>query len=51
MPQMMPMSWIILYTLFMIIFMMFNMINYYNIITMKKNESITLKLKVLNWKW
>nr|YP_010946352.1 ATP synthase F0 subunit 8 [Balta vilis]WGO57070.1 ATP synthase F0 subunit 8 [Balta vilis] len=52
MPQMMPMNWLTLYILFLIIFMMFNFINYYNNILMintsKKNK---MKLMSLNWKW
>nr|YP_010946417.1 ATP synthase F0 subunit 8 [Balta maculata]WGO57135.1 ATP synthase F0 subunit 8 [Balta maculata] len=52
MPQMMPMSWLTLYTSFLSMFMMFNIMIYYNTITQKKsNNNETIKTKVKIWKW
>nr|AEP27489.1 ATP synthase F0 subunit 8 [Sitona lineatus] len=50
MPQMAPISWLILYFIFILMFFMFIILNYFSFmytpkIMMKKNE-ITL-----NWKW
>nr|APX39917.1 ATP synthase F0 subunit 8 [Hydrothassa fairmairei] len=51
MPQMMPLNWLILMFYFLIIFMMFNIMNYfmfyYNIKSLK-NKSKTI---IYNWKW
>nr|AVN68026.1 ATP synthase F0 subunit 8 [Balta sp. Cairns, Australia] len=52
MPQMMPMNWLILYLLFLIIFIMFNITNYYIIIySTKKSIKMMMKSKMSNWKW
>nr|AIW06254.1 ATP synthase F0 subunit 8 [Blattodea sp. MT-2014] len=53
MPQMMPMSWSILYIMFLLIFMMFNITNYYiNVKYMKDNlMKHYIKSKPLTWKW
>nr|AXS65252.1 ATP synthase F0 subunit 8 [Bostrichoidea sp. 5 KM-2017] len=51
MPQMAPMSWSILYLMFMIMLVMVNIMNYYikNLkITSKSNE---MKKISKNWKW
>nr|ARH55109.1 ATP synthase F0 subunit 8 [Niptus hololeucus] len=50
MPQMAPLSWSILYLLFLMIFLMINMINYYNKNYMLKNKNFK-KNKFINWKW
>nr|ARH54588.1 ATP synthase F0 subunit 8 [Pogonus iridipennis] len=53
MPQMAPMSWIFLYIMFTMIFLMFNFLNYY-LFLIKNNEMTELKNfknKMLNWKW
>nr|AML25750.1 ATP synthase F0 subunit 8 [Carabidae sp. BMNH 1274270] len=53
MPQMAPMSWLFLYIMFTIIFMIFNFLNYY--LFMKNNKTNNLKFnyknKFMNWKW
>nr|YP_009469708.1 ATP synthase F0 subunit 8 [Amantis nawai]AVE15473.1 ATP synthase F0 subunit 8 [Amantis nawai] len=52
MPQMMPMSWITLFTFFSLILITFNVMNYYmpfNKSTLKK--SIKFNTKMLVWKW
>nr|YP_009992935.1 ATP synthase F0 subunit 8 [Felderimyia fuscipennis]QNO34145.1 ATP synthase F0 subunit 8 [Felderimyia fuscipennis] len=53
MPQMAPISWLLLFTIFSITFILFNVINYYTSApqlpqsTMLKNKLTT----PLNWKW
>nr|YP_009539776.1 ATP synthase F0 subunit 8 [Barca bicolor]AYP72714.1 ATP synthase F0 subunit 8 [Barca bicolor] len=53
MPQMMPINWIISFFLFILIFIMFNILNYFifnKIIFNKKNE-IFKPQKNISWKW
>nr|WHM51592.1 ATP synthase F0 subunit 8 [Rhinotermes marginalis] len=52
MPQMMPMEWMILYSLFLMSFLMFNIMNYYTV-TMTKGSHIKKSINQarLNWKW
>nr|AVN68129.1 ATP synthase F0 subunit 8 [Protagonista lugubris] len=53
MPQMMPLSWLTLLTFFSIMFLLYNLTNYFSHIPMpmkplmKKN----IIMKMLNWKW
>nr|AQP30549.1 ATP synthase F0 subunit 8 [Aderitotermes sp. 2 TB-2017] len=52
MPQMMPMEWTLLYTLFLTTFLMFNIMNYFmqipqQLSTTKKSICINKN----NWKW
>nr|YP_010703193.1 ATP synthase F0 subunit 8 [Chlorogomphus shanicus]WCO11395.1 ATP synthase F0 subunit 8 [Chlorogomphus shanicus] len=53
MPQMAPLSWTILFTFFIILFIMMNTMNYYmstpKISTSQKKTS--LSSKIMNWKW
>nr|AVN67917.1 ATP synthase F0 subunit 8 [Arenivaga sp. B097] len=52
MPQMMPMSWLILFTMFIMTLLMFNSINYYsNILLYKSHGNKNMILKYMNWKW
>nr|WGL39512.1 ATP synthase F0 subunit 8 [Limbodessus compactus] len=52
MPQMMPLNWIFLYLMFLIIFFIFNFMNYYiHSLTMNFNNVKKMKNKILNWKW
>nr|ASY98486.1 ATP synthase F0 subunit 8 [Idolomantis diabolica] len=51
MPQMMPLNWLMLFLFFSILFILFNMMNYYH-----SNKTIHLKsskmmIKSLIWKW
>nr|YP_010586228.1 ATP synthase F0 subunit 8 [Himalopsyche eos]UZZ43990.1 ATP synthase F0 subunit 8 [Himalopsyche eos] len=52
MPQMMPMNWIMLFLFFIIIFIMFNMMNFclinYNFSNLKSKNIIKFPM---NWKW
>nr|YP_006503912.1 ATP synthase F0 subunit 8 [Microhodotermes viator]AFM92412.1 ATP synthase F0 subunit 8 [Microhodotermes viator] len=53
MPQMMPIKWTTLLITFSLIFMLFNVMNYFSYTP--KNKSMTKKettqLKMMNWKW
>nr|UFZ12816.1 ATP synthase F0 subunit 8 [Acanthacorydalis sinensis] len=52
MPQMAPINWLILFLLFSIIMIMFNIMNYFIYSASLPKESITnLKLNSLIWKW
>nr|YP_009544254.1 ATP synthase F0 subunit 8 [Simulium maculatum]AYO45662.1 ATP synthase F0 subunit 8 [Simulium maculatum] len=55
MPQMAPISWLTLFILFTIIFMLFNIMNYFCIVftpTSKESETTSqLTPPSLNWKW
>nr|YP_009350653.1 ATP synthase F0 subunit 8 [Odontotermes minutus]AQP27566.1 ATP synthase F0 subunit 8 [Odontotermes minutus] len=52
MPQMMPMEWMILYTVFLASFMMFNIMNYFNQPpTVKTTDKATIITNKVNWKW
>nr|YP_006503990.1 ATP synthase F0 subunit 8 [Macrotermes subhyalinus]AFM92490.1 ATP synthase F0 subunit 8 [Macrotermes subhyalinus] len=52
MPQMMPMEWMMLYMMFLITFLMFNIMNYFNQSpnSQEKNKS-TITSNKMNWKW
>nr|YP_009114392.1 ATP synthase F0 subunit 8 [Polyura nepenthes]AHL17307.1 ATP synthase F0 subunit 8 [Polyura nepenthes] len=53
MPQMMPINWLMSLLIFILIFIMFNIMNYYifnynsNII----NKKIKMSKKLILWKW
>nr|AMJ17393.1 ATP synthase F0 subunit 8 [Spilarctia subcarnea] len=53
MPQMMPINWLMSFFFFILIFLTFNIMNYYifNNLNNKKNMKIIFKNKNLNWKW
>nr|ATN23520.1 ATP synthase F0 subunit 8 [Neolema sp. EMHAU-15071012] len=51
MPQMAPLNWISLMIYFIILFYMFNMINFYINIYNPKKFIINKKNIKLNWKW
>nr|AVN68005.1 ATP synthase F0 subunit 8 [Melanozosteria nitida] len=52
MPQMMPLSWLILFMFFSTMFMLFNFINYFSFMPMKLlTEKKSINIKMLNWKW
>nr|AVN67690.1 ATP synthase F0 subunit 8 [Blatta orientalis] len=52
MPQMMPLSWLLLYVFFFIMFMLFNFMNYFSHIPMKSlMEKKMINIKIMNWKW
>nr|YP_009471351.1 ATP synthase F0 subunit 8 [Sibylla pretiosa]AVE15497.1 ATP synthase F0 subunit 8 [Sibylla pretiosa] len=52
MPQMMPLNWLMLFSFFSILLILFNVMNYY----MSINKSTSLSsskttIKILTWKW
>uniref|UniRef100_UPI00315CECAF ATP synthase F0 subunit 8 n=1 Tax=Simulium guiyangense TaxID=3123427 RepID=UPI00315CECAF len=56
MPQMAPLSWLSLFILFTIIFMLFNIMNYFCVVltpasTQDGEDSAQLTPPSLNWKW
>nr|YP_010894979.1 ATP synthase F0 subunit 8 [Apystomyia elinguis]WJW73492.1 ATP synthase F0 subunit 8 [Apystomyia elinguis] len=53
MPQMAPISWLLLFVSFSMIFMLFCINNYYSILPPSKTTSKlnSLKFNSMNWKW
>nr|AND96503.1 ATP synthase F0 subunit 8 [Milichus apicalis] len=51
MPQMAPINWLMLLIYFSIIFMMFNVMNYYAFNYNIKSFTFKKKKMSLNWKW
>nr|YP_010946794.1 ATP synthase F0 subunit 8 [Pseudoglomeris angustifolia]WGO57551.1 ATP synthase F0 subunit 8 [Pseudoglomeris angustifolia] len=51
MPQMMPLSWMTLYFMFIIIILTFSIMNYYLYINKPKSYPKYISIKKLNWKW
>nr|UFZ13846.1 ATP synthase F0 subunit 8 [Neochauliodes fraternus] len=52
MPQMAPLNWLILFIFFIILFIMFNIMNYFMISpTPDSSSSQNLKNFPLTWKW
>nr|WGO57967.1 ATP synthase F0 subunit 8 [Perisphaerus sp. 1 ZQW-2023b] len=51
MPQMMPLSWVTLYFMFIITMMIFSIMNYYLFINKPKYFKKNIYMKSLNWKW
>nr|YP_010838218.1 ATP synthase F0 subunit 8 [Sternocampsus coriaceus]WGF20845.1 ATP synthase F0 subunit 8 [Sternocampsus coriaceus] len=51
MPQMAPLSWLNLFIMFIIIFLMLNTLNYFSFNYYPKTSKTTPKLLSTNWKW
>nr|ACC94686.1 ATPase 8 [Hydrellia tritici] len=53
MPQMAPISWLSLFLIFSLAFIIFNMINYFFFIpnSNKLNNMKKINLNSMNWKW
>nr|AWH61894.1 ATP synthase F0 subunit 8 [Aphrophora maritima] len=51
MPQMAPMYWTFLFTLFILLFIMFNMMIYFIFMTNKMKLYKKLYYNQMNWKW
>nr|YP_010599791.1 ATP synthase F0 subunit 8 [Nola angustipennis]WAL04251.1 ATP synthase F0 subunit 8 [Nola angustipennis] len=52
MPQMMPINWMLSFMFFLIMFLLFNIMNYYIFYNIKqKNNTNNFKMKNFNWKW
>nr|YP_010730247.1 ATP synthase F0 subunit 8 [Blepharipa latigena]WEG23062.1 ATP synthase F0 subunit 8 [Blepharipa latigena] len=54
MPQMAPINWLSLFIIFIITFLIFNMMNYYLFIPILPKSNLmnnNMKMNSLNWKW
>nr|AND96344.1 ATP synthase F0 subunit 8 [Heteronitis castelnaui] len=51
MPQMAPMNWLMLFIYFSMIFMIFNIKNYYSFNYKIKITKFLKKSNFINWKW
>nr|YP_010988552.1 ATP synthase F0 subunit 8 [Medeopteryx isaanensis]WOR80696.1 ATP synthase F0 subunit 8 [Medeopteryx isaanensis] len=51
MPQMAPLSWLNLFIYFIIIFMMFNIMNYFSLIYNNNIIKKNMEKKTIMWKW
>nr|YP_009176412.1 ATP synthase F0 subunit 8 [Cryptolestes ferrugineus]YP_009176425.1 ATP synthase F0 subunit 8 [Cryptolestes pusillus]ALI86990.1 ATP synthase F0 subunit 8 [Cryptolestes ferrugineus]ALI87006.1 ATP synthase F0 subunit 8 [Cryptolestes pusillus] len=51
MPQMAPLSWLTLFFYFTLIFILFNIMNYYSFMYQVKKERVLSMKKKINWKW
>nr|YP_010035482.1 ATP synthase F0 subunit 8 [Melanotus cribricollis]QQQ88074.1 ATP synthase F0 subunit 8 [Melanotus cribricollis] len=51
MPQMAPLSWINLFIIFIMTFMILNSLNYFSFIYNNKTIKKTSTIKTINWKW
>nr|QZH43598.1 ATP synthase F0 subunit 8 [Coboldia fuscipes] len=53
MPQMAPISWLILFIIFTLTFMMFNIMNYFTFFYKPSTLSSSKKINFqqMNWKW
>nr|AML26035.1 ATP synthase F0 subunit 8 [Staphylinidae sp. BMNH 1274248] len=51
MPQMAPMSWLLLFIMFITVFIMFNILNYYCFMYTPKSTLVKKTTSNLSWKW
>nr|QEJ81415.1 ATP synthase F0 subunit 8 [Pristolycus sp. FM14] len=51
MPQMAPLSWLNLFILFIMVFLMFNVMNYFSLMYKMKYLSQQKSKKTFLWKW
>uniref|UniRef100_A0AAU7E565 ATP synthase complex subunit 8 n=1 Tax=Unilepidotricha sp. 1 SJR-2024a TaxID=3158271 RepID=A0AAU7E565_9NEOP len=52
MPQMMPINWIFLFIIFILTYLIMNMLNYYTFnLSPKKSSLNNFKYPQMNWKW
>nr|YP_010448660.1 ATP synthase F0 subunit 8 [Sinelater perroti]UTS56948.1 ATP synthase F0 subunit 8 [Sinelater perroti] len=51
MPQMAPLSWLILFFFFIVIFMILNSLNYFSFSYPPKMKTKKVYSKFINWKW
>nr|YP_010936654.1 ATP synthase F0 subunit 8 [Anomala rufiventris]WKW91623.1 ATP synthase F0 subunit 8 [Anomala rufiventris] len=51
MPQMAPLNWLTLFIMFIIIFLMFNVLNYFSFTQPVKSTKFSHEQKKINWKW
>nr|YP_009178819.1 ATP synthase F0 subunit 8 [Agasicles hygrophila]ALJ78614.1 ATP synthase F0 subunit 8 [Agasicles hygrophila]ASO76780.1 ATP synthase F0 subunit 8 [Agasicles hygrophila] len=51
MPQMMPLNWTLLMLFFLIIFYLYNILNFYSMNYNSIKTSTKMKTTSINWKW
>nr|AYR05187.1 ATP synthase F0 subunit 8 [Coleoptera sp. ACP-2013] len=51
MPQMAPLNWLILFMYFILMFYLFNTLNYFAFLTSPKKENLFFSKKNISWKW
>nr|UTE83880.1 ATP synthase F0 subunit 8 [Trichogomphus mongol] len=51
MPQMAPLSWLLLYIMFIIIFLLFSVLNYFSFLYPVKQVPKKKSMRKINWKW
>nr|AOY39083.1 ATP synthase F0 subunit 8 [Ericmodes sylvaticus] len=51
MPQMAPLSWLMLLFFFITVFLIFNSMNYFSFLYKIKTSKISKNLLKYNWKW
>nr|YP_009555977.1 ATP synthase F0 subunit 8 [Myllocerinus aurolineatus]QBF03604.1 ATP synthase F0 subunit 8 [Myllocerinus aurolineatus] len=51
MPQMAPINWLTLYFIFLSVFLMFIILNYYSFLYFPKTIKTPAKKLILSWKW
>nr|ASY97992.1 ATP synthase F0 subunit 8 [Theopropus rubrobrunneus] len=52
MPQMMPLNWLMLFSFFSIVLILFNVMNYYTPLNKKSSlPQMKTKIKIMSWKW
>nr|AXS65613.1 ATP synthase F0 subunit 8 [Cucujoidea sp. 43 KM-2017] len=51
MPQMAPLNWLMLFFYFTMIFIIFNILNYYMFLYQVKKETFKKSKFQINWKW
>nr|ATL23288.1 ATP synthase F0 subunit 8 [Sympiezomias velatus] len=51
MPQMAPLNWMSMYLFFILIFVMFIIVNYYSFLYKPKTMKFSNLKKLLSWKW
>nr|UFR82802.1 ATP synthase F0 subunit 8 [Eudicella quadrimaculata] len=51
MPQMSPLSWLLLFIIFCVTFILFNVLNYFCFIYPVKFTPIKKTTQKINWKW
>nr|AYW52094.1 ATP synthase F0 subunit 8 [Anthribidae sp. 6 ACP-2013] len=51
MPQMAPLNWLTLFFYFILIFLMFNSVNYFNMLKLPQKSKFLKNFNLINWKW
>nr|AXS65713.1 ATP synthase F0 subunit 8 [Cerambycidae sp. 7 KM-2017] len=51
MPQMAPLNWLILFMFFIMVFLMFNIVNFYSFTIIPEKKKFKKTSISLNWKW